>query len=74
MLTSVVLASSVVIWCMVLSRSALKIDPLRFPFLYVFSFALDMGLIFPLFDPTSSSSAFVPLFVFEHDDYFVRDD
>jgi hypothetical protein len=51
MLTSVVLASSVVIWCMVLTRSALKIDPLRFPFLYVLSSALDMGLIFPLFDP-----------------------
>ena len=62
MLTSVVLASSIVIWCMMLTRSALNIDPLRFPFLYVFSSALDVGLIFPLFDPTSSSSALAPLY------------
>jgi hypothetical protein len=49
---------------MMLTRSALKIDPLRFPFLflYVFSSALDMSLIFPLFDPTSSSSALAPLY------------
>jgi hypothetical protein len=47
---------------MVLTRSALKVDPLRFPFLYVFSSALDMSLIFPLFDPASSSSALVPLY------------
>jgi hypothetical protein len=73
MLTSVVLASSIVIWCMMLTRSALKIDPLRFPFLYVFSPALDMSLIFPLFEPASSSSALVP-FIFQQYDYLVRDD
>ena len=47
MFTSVALASSIVIWCMMLTRSALKMDPLRFPFLYVFSPALDMSLISP---------------------------
>ena len=56
MFTSVFLASSIVISCMILTRSALNNDPLRFPFLYFFSSALDISLIFPLFDPTSSSS------------------
>ena len=45
-----------------MTRSALNIDPLRFPFLYVFSSALDISLISPLFDPTSSSSALDPLY------------